>query len=99
MESQKTMSRFQLVGGLIILLIAYAPAHAQSSGAPADADKKPAGEAGEIKELKTQVEKLQQLIEQQQRALAEMQKRVDELGSARPAPVVATQPDGTQVVS
>lgn len=99
MESQKTMSRFRFVGGLIILLIAVAPARAQSSSAPADADKKPAGEAGEIKELKTQVEKLQQLIEQQQRALAEMQKRVDELGSSRPAPVVATRPDGTQVVS
>ncbi|MFL6275165.1 MAG: OprO/OprP family phosphate-selective porin [Blastocatellia bacterium] len=81
------------------MLIAVAPAHAQSSSAPADADKKPAGEAGEIKELKTQVEKLQQLIEQQQRSMAEMQKRVDELGSARPAPVVATRPDGTQVVS
>src|SRR5205085_12045270 len=57
------------------------------------------GGDGQVKELKCKVEQLQLLVEQQQRALADMQKRVDELVSARPAPVVSTGPGGTPVVS
>ena len=103
MKSQKTMSRFQLLGSLIILLATLAPARAQSG----NSDQKPAvkqatkaeGEAGEVKALQSKVEQLQLLVEQQQRTLAGMQKRLDELAGARPTAVVSTRPDGTQVTS
>src|SRR5437868_8210929 len=96
-------SRLHLLGVLIVLLLAFVPAHAQSVSANQQPEAKPItkpeGEAGEVKELKSKVEQLQLLIEQQQRVLAEMQKRVDDLSSARVAPVVSTRPDGTAVVS
>jgi len=107
MKLQTVRSRFHFLGGLIIVLASFVSARAQSAGESGSAGQPPEakstakteGENGDVKQLKSQVEKLQLLIEQQQRALAEMQKRVDDLSSARAAPVVSTKPDGTTVVS
>ncbi|HJQ23148.1 MAG TPA: hypothetical protein VKA60_04480 [Blastocatellia bacterium] len=90
MKLQQPLSQFRFLGGLIILLIGLAPAHAQSAGGDQKPDVKPAtraeSEAGEVKALRSEIEQLRLLVEQQQRTLAEMQRRVDELGGARPAP-------------
>ncbi|MEN3334921.1 MAG: phosphate-selective porin OprO and OprP [Blastocatellia bacterium] len=107
MKLQTICPRFPLLGVLIILMGSFVSARAQSASEPAGTSQppetkqaaKPEGENGEVKQLKSQVEKLQQLLEQQPRARAEMQKRVDDLSSARAAPVVTTKPDGTAVVS
>jgi phosphate-selective porin OprO and OprP len=103
MKSQKTMSRFHLLGSLIILLATLASARAQSAGSDQKPDvrqvTKAESEVGEVKTLQSKVEQLQLLVEQQQRTLAEMQKRLDELAGARPTAVVSTRPDGTQGTS
>jgi phosphate-selective porin OprO/OprP len=107
MKLSTIWSRFHLLGVLIVLLSSLVSAQAQTASEPVGGSQQPEaqqmakaeGENGEVKQLKSQVEKLQLLIEQQQRAMAEMQKRVDDLSSARAAPVVSTKPDGTTVVS
>src|SRR6185369_17049489 len=107
MKPSTIRSRFRLLGAFILLLSSFVSAQAQSASVPAGAAQpneakpmaKSEGENGEVQQLKSKVEQLQLLIEQQQRALAEMQKRVDDLSSARAAPVVSTKPDGTTVVS
>jgi phosphate-selective porin OprO and OprP len=101
MKLRLSESRLRFPGALIVLLVALATAHAQSPGQSQNMKQttKPESEATEVKELKSKVEQMQLLLEEQRRALAEMQKRVDELGAARTAPVVSTRADGTAVVS
>lgn len=107
MQLQSIKSQFRLLSLMVVLLISLGSAHAQTAGGAASPDHqpetnagaKPGGEDGEVKQLKSKVELLQQLVEQQQRALAEMQKRVEDLSNARAAPVTTTRPDGTTAVS
>ncbi len=106
MRLRTIQSRFYFLGLLVAMLASAATAQAQAANSPDAAGQrqevkqatKPEADKIEVKELRSQVDKLQLVVEQQQRALAEMQKRVDEL-SARAAPVVTTKPDGTTGVS
>ena len=104
MHLQSIQSRFYLIGLLVIILASAVSAQPQATSAPAAGQQevkqaaKPEGDKTEVKELRAQVDKLQQIVEQQQRSLAEMQKRIEDL-SARAAPVVTNRADGTTVVS
>ncbi|HSB08040.1 MAG TPA: porin [Blastocatellia bacterium] len=90
---------------LVALLIATASAHAQTtreqSAARSNAEAEqneanPAESAAAVKLLNSKIDRLQLLIEQQQRALTEMQKRLDGLeGRATPS----SKNDGNDVTS
>ena len=96
---------------LFALLVPLASAHGQvnKSEAPATStekqetrsDSKGDEKAAEMESLKLQVKQLQALLEQQQRALETIQKRLDETdGKTRAAvPVSLPRPDGTAGVS
>ena len=96
---------------MLVLLVPLASAQAQAnkSEAPGVSNQKaekrsdtPGEEKAEdIEQLKSQVQELQSLVEQQQRALADIQKRLDDTdGKARVATQVSSsRPDGTISVS
>ncbi|HKP14393.1 MAG TPA: hypothetical protein VJZ91_19890, partial [Blastocatellia bacterium] len=107
MKLRTIQSPSRLLGLLAIVLASIVTAHAQAADEPAGSagqqrevsqTTKSESASAEVKNLRSQVDRLQLLVEQQQRALAEMQKRVDDL-SARAAPVVTNGPDGKPVVS
>jgi phosphate-selective porin OprO/OprP len=104
MSLQAIQSRFYLLSLLVVMMACVLSAQAQTTGATDAVQRevkqttKPEGDKPEVQELKSQVDKLQLIVEQQQRVLAEMQKRIDDL-SARATPVVTNKPDGTTAVS
>ncbi|MEK6288775.1 MAG: porin [Acidobacteriota bacterium] len=108
MNFDRKPSLFHLLLAIFALLVPLASAQAQAnkSEAPAVSNQKPEQQsdtsgASEMEQLKSQVKQLQALIEQQQRALATIQKRLDETdGKARAAAAVSsTGLDGTVGVS
>lgn len=108
MNIDRKPSISHLLLAIVALLVPLASAQAQASKSEAllVSNQKPEQQsdtngASEMEQLKTQVKQLQALIEQQQRALATIQKRLDETdGKARPAAAVYSSGlDGTVSVS
>jgi phosphate-selective porin OprO and OprP len=102
---------FYLRLATIALLIPLASAQAQANRsethvvlgqkAEAQSDARREGKAEDVEQLKSQVKQLQSLVEQQQRALAIIQERLDEADERARAAVPASSsgPDGTVSVS
>ena len=86
----------------LILFVPVMPVHAQAYKEKPQEQLEPKHESNhDLEQLKTKVDQLQSLVEQQQRALAEVLKRLDELnGTARAVvPVRTSGADGKIAVS
>jgi phosphate-selective porin OprO/OprP len=107
MYFDRNQYRFHLRFAIVALLVPLASAQAQANRSEASvvpgqkveaqSDARGQEKAEDIERLKSQLKQLQVLVEQQQRALALIQKRLDEGdGSTRAAvPASSSGPDGT----
>src|SRR4030095_6640040 len=91
---------------VLLLPLAFAQAQTNTPGSPAVSNQRQGSatrdeKAEDVEQLKSQVKHLQLLVEQQQRALSEIQKRFDETDvKSRPSPPASsTRVDGTVSVS
>jgi phosphate-selective porin OprO/OprP len=88
---------FRLCLALIVLLVSLTSASAQ---APQEKPNPPQRESDALQLLNARIEKLESLIERQQRTLLEMQRRLDEAnGAARIVPASSTLPESSDVAS
>jgi phosphate-selective porin OprO and OprP len=98
---QGTFSLHLFAAGLI-LFVPVMPVHAQAYKEKPQEQLEPKHESNhDLEQLKTKVDQLQSLVEQQQRALTEVLKRLDELnGTARAVvPAMTADADGKIAVS
>jgi phosphate-selective porin OprO/OprP len=87
-------SFFHLYLAIITLFVPLVCTNAQTAK-PAPVESKQEEKPDSIEQLNSKIDKLQLIIEQQQRALAEVQKRLDEVdGKARAVPASSSTPDG-----
>ena len=92
---------FLLVMAALLIPMASVRAQAIKTERPAETKNESAREEAptEMNQLKAKVEQLQSLVEQQQRTLAEVMKRLDQLNGVAPATVASSAADGTTIVS
>ncbi|MEK6300181.1 MAG: porin [Acidobacteriota bacterium] len=87
MRIERRMSPLHFFATMILLLVAVVSVHAQATTDEPHGQAESKREAnGDLEQLKSKLDQLQSLVEVQQRALAEMQRRLDDVeGKARTA--------------
>jgi phosphate-selective porin OprO/OprP len=103
---RKTLYHLHLAVLVLVIPVAFVQAQTSTSGSPAVSNQSQGSatrneKAEDVEQLKSQVKQLQLLVEQQQRALSEIQKRFDEtdVKSRTSVPASSTRADGTVSVS
>lgn len=86
MRIARKMSLLRLFAAMVVLIIPVVSVHAQTRKGEVRDQTESKPESSDLNQLKSKLDQLQSLVEMQQRALAEMQKRLDDVeGKARTA--------------